>query len=214
MFSLLPNWHPVAVHFAVALLLVAVALSLLARVRSLTENPSVMHLVGRWNLWLGTAGAAWAVVTGWLAYNSVAHDELAHQAMTVHLRWALVTGVLFLGLSVWAWRKRNREEMGVVWMILMVIGSLALLRTAYLGGENVYRYGLGVRSTPAMRLALDSGDQPTHQHLEAGHGAQHAMAVAEDTPQPTVDEEGSPGMDEDVIDEHSSDGHSHAKTDN
>ena len=178
--EIIPNWHPVAVHFAIALLFTAVLLLLIGSSLGVDGRGSKLVLVGRWNLLLGAVAAAWAVLTGWLAYNGVAHDTVAHQAMTVHLRWANPTVVLFVGLAAWFWIRRGAKAFGVVALVLLLVGALALARTGYLGGENVYRYGLGVQSTPASRAAANQDALPAFESREEEHTNENHNHAHED----------------------------------
>ncbi len=91
MIEIIPNWHPIFVHFTVALLSVAVLLQLVASRLPATTVRDELTVVARWSLWLGTLLAIATATTGWIAYNSVAHDEVSHAAMTDHRNWALVT---------------------------------------------------------------------------------------------------------------------------
>ena len=78
MISILPNWHPIFVHFTVALLIVAVAIHLLSHVISNKELSNQMSIVARWNLWLGIGFTLLTVVAGWYAYYTVGHDAPSH----------------------------------------------------------------------------------------------------------------------------------------
>jgi len=167
MLEMIPNWHPVAVHFAIALLFTAVLQLLLGRLMHKFRSVETLMLVGKWNLWLGAFAAAWAAASGWLAYNSVAHDAVAHQAMTIHMWWAIPTATLFVVLATWLWIRRVDPRLEAFPIVLLCLGALALLQTGYLGAENVYRYGLGVESTPALRSGSEPGS--TIQDVEQQH---------------------------------------------
>ena len=174
MIEIIPNWHPILVHFTIGLLITAAALfaaGVLLRwrpaARSLTE-------AARWNLWIGTAFAIVTVATGLQAYFSVTHDDPAHAAMTIHLKSALVTLGLILAAALLAWRDRPREVGAGRWLaIVLVAGTGSLVVTGYLGGENVYRHGLGV-----MRLPEAEG--PGHEHSHGAGAEDHASADAHD----------------------------------
>lgn len=156
--EIIPNWHPLVVHFAIGLLSTSVALFVLGRV--LVQHPLGPSLTGvaRWNLALGTAAALGAVATGWQAYNTVAHDGPSHANMTVHLRWALGTLAAFLLAAAIAWFDRRRPAgASAVLLALLLPAGAALAVTGWYGAENVYRHGLGV-----MRLPAHAGDGHAH----------------------------------------------------
>lgn len=161
--AIIPNWHPVFVHFAVGLLSMAVLfhlLTLLTRSERLRRDWSA---TARWNLWSGTAFAVLTALTGWYAYNTVAHDTPSHLAMTEHRNWAIATVLIFLVLSIWSVR-RHRVRRPIHWplalALLLAFGALA--GTAWRGGELVFRHGLGVMSLPAAGA---------HDHPGAGDAA-------------------------------------------
>lgn len=173
MIEVLPNWHPIFVHFSVALLMTAVLLHLVSHFVKNEILSRHSALVGRWNLWLGTGFTIFTVTAGWFAYYSVKHDTPTHLAMTDHRNWAMVTFVLFLGIVAWEFVLQRRGQ-GRSWLftLLLMTGAGLLLSTAWRGGELVYRHGLGVMSMPKAE-----GEGHTHEHGEGqGHGdmpAQH-----------------------------------------
>lgn len=168
MIEVIPNWHPVFVHFTVALLSIAVVLFVAIRFVSDEKLRSQWEIVAQWNLWLGAIITVLTVAMGVVAYNSVAHDTASHAAMTEHRNLALITTVLFLCLAVWS-AARARAGQGINTLILiglLVAGGL-LMSTAWHGGEVVYRYGLGVMSLPK-----------TDDHGHAGGADVHTATAA------------------------------------
>lgn len=175
MIEIIPNWHPVFVHFTVALLSVAVLLSLLVRFMPAGKLREQWQWVAQWNLWLGAGITLLTVAAGVLAYNSVAHDTPSHEAMTEHRNWALVTAALFIALATWSWlRVRSRKSPSTALLLGLLVGGVLLASTAWRGGEVVYRYGLGVMSLPKT---------DSHGHDDASgsdHGHADATSPADD----------------------------------
>lgn len=97
-FEIIPNWHPILVHFTIGLLSIS-ALLYLAGLVLKKEN---LLIAARWNLWIGTTITVGTVLAGLYAYNTVAHDAPSHAAMTDHRNWALVTAGTFVLLALWA----------------------------------------------------------------------------------------------------------------
>ena len=169
MIEIIPNWHPIFVHFTVALLSLAVLLQLLARILPMASVRSEWLIVARWSLWLGTLLAIVTAIAGWYAYNSVAHDDVSHAAMTEHRNWALVTLALFSVLALWSlqrwWKQRapDQGKVGVVFLLGLTVGGVLLASTAWRGGELVYRHGLGVMSLPVVEVE-EAGHAHGHEH--------------------------------------------------
>jgi len=175
MIEIVPNWHPLFVHFTVALLSVAVVLFVLAALLKGYVLRGQWLTVARWNLWLGIGFAVITVIAGWYAYNTVAHDTPSHAAMTEHRNWALVTLAVFVLLGVWSvWRHRAGTEPNAPFLAGLVIALALLMSTAWHGGELVYRYGLGVMSLPKAE-----GDDHSHEQVGTeGHGHEESAAPA------------------------------------
>lgn len=181
MIEIIPNWHPILVHFTVALLSISVALHLVVLVAGKASWRGAALTVARWNLGLGIAFAALTLASGFYAYFTVAHDDPAHLAMKDHRNWALATLTVFTLLGLWHWmRHRGNSAVKRRFAALMVVGGLLLAVTAWKGGGLVYEHGLGVQSLPEV-----SGEG--HDHGDGGHDDD---AGAEDHDDAAAEEEG------------------------
>lgn len=214
--EIIPNWHPIFVHFTVGLWLLAVGL--LVAIQFVPEPLKAQwRTVAYWSLWFGTGLTVLTALTGLYAYNTVAHDTPSHAAMTEHRNWAVATIVCFVALTVWsiAW-VRQGKALGVMFVVPAVIAGGMLVSTAWHGGELVYRYGLGVMALP---------DVDAHDHGAAGHahggGAGHAHDDGHGHSHDAIMDEADmdfSGMDFDdlptdehvaPVDHHHDDGHDH-----
>lgn len=181
MIEIIPNWHPIVVHFTIGLLLTGSVLFLGGYV--FRNSGTAMHVTtaARWNLGIGVAFAVATVATGYQAYYSVAHDTPSHAAMTIHLKWAWASLVLFVIAAFLAWRDRHRiAGASIPLSVVLVAGALSLAVTGYLGAENVYRHGLGV-----MRMPESSGPGHNHSH---GEGEANGHGTSSDSPANAADE--------------------------
>jgi len=170
MIEIIPNWHPVWVHFPIALLTIATLLMVVATLRPAASWAGTLTQVARWNLLLGGAALLPTLISGYLAYGSVVHDSAGHDAMHRHLSAAWTTALLFLPALILAWRERGRAVgASIVLVLLMLSGTAALSTTAWLGAENVYRHGIGVE-----RLPDASGNG--HHGSKSGDHSDHATA--------------------------------------
>ena len=151
--------HPAVVHFPLALLLVGGA----ARALSFSRRaPAWLEEASTWTLWAGAAFAWLAVGLGHLAEETAPHVPAAWKTLEAHedAAWwaagwftALSVAVFWLRRRGWPW-PRARVAVLAAW----VLGWAPLLRTAYLGGELVFRYGMGMgdgSGSEAVEKALD-----------------------------------------------------------
>lgn len=169
MIEIIPNWHPLFVHFSIALLLISALFHVLAAANIKPTLASQISVVANWNLWLGAGISLLTIIAGWFAYNSVNHDTPSHVAMTDHRNWGIATAVIFFLLGAWSF-SRYKKSMSITWSITIpvVIASVLLLTTGWKGGELVYRYGLGVMSLPKT----DDHDHGAHDHGDHAHDDQ------------------------------------------
>ena len=172
MIAIIPNWHPVFVHFPIAFATAAVFFFIAGKLFKEKTWAAQCLLAGRWMLWAAAIFACIAAVFGWLAYNSVEHDEAGHLAMTIHRNWALAalgSLVLLAALEAWSWRSAEPPSYG--FLILLVAAWLLVVSAAWHGGEVVYRHGLGVMALPDVH---DEQDAPPHDDGKHEHGHVHS----------------------------------------
>jgi len=168
MIEIIPNWHPIWVHFAVALLSTAAILFLIFGWRtSQTSGRTNALIVARWTLRLGVIAAFGALLTGYFASGSVTHDDVSHANMMVHRNWALVTTIIFTIAALIDYLKRAETRVFAlsIQLLLLLAGSATLAVTGLEGAENVYQYGLGVQKLP---------DVSTHEHSASAKTSEHA----------------------------------------
>lgn len=173
MIEIIPNWHPIIVHFSVALLVTATVILTWATIKGRFDASDRLVSSGRLMLWLGLIAIAVTVAAGLQAFYSVNHDSPSHSAMILHKNWAFVTLTAFIVVGYIMWRKRA-DSLSVLAIVALVLSTGLLLSTAYKGSELVYKYGLGVQSLPTV-----SGDGHDHEHKhEAKSGTQSDDASA------------------------------------
>jgi uncharacterized membrane protein len=154
-----PNWHPLVVHFPIALVLAATVLLLAARLLRSESLAASAATVGTWNLCLGTAAAVFALGSGLGAVLNLDVGAAAHQAISLHLKWAMVTTLLLLLLAVWRGAgSASRSRPSWLFLVLLLAASAALAMTAYRGGKNVYEYGVGVKKIAARSFEAPRGE--------------------------------------------------------
>jgi len=212
MIEILPNWHPIFVHFTVALLVISVILFVVAQLIGKRPLQKQCLIVARWNLWIGTGFALITVLAGWLASNGVAHDTISHAVMEKHRNLALATFANLLPLAGWAWWTQYKsKEIGIpfIGFALLLLGLLT--STAWQGSELVYRYGVGVMSlsNAANNGHTSSVDEHVHAN-EAGmaESRQHTEN-AKDMPSPIIVEHDDHNQGETEHNAHKDDGHDH-----
>ena len=161
MIEIIPNWHPLFVHFTVALLTMSALFLLMSKFAVNWRLEDQWLAVGYWCLWIGTLITIGTVIAGWFAFNSVTHDTPSHEIMLEHRQLAVMTLAVFMVLSVWAILGfRSKKEPSVILVLAVLLSTGLLYNTAWHGGELVYRHGLGV-------MALPNPDD--HKHAD-GHG--------------------------------------------
>lgn len=174
--EIIPNWHPIFVHFTVGLLSVS-ALLYLAGLILKKEN---LLIAARWNLWIGAIVTVGTVLAGLYAYSTVMHDGPSHIAMTNHRNWALPTAGVFISLALWAaWKQRGAKTVSLVFVAIMLLASGLLAITGYKGSEVVYRHGMGVMRMPEVH---GDGGHGSHSHgdMEGHHQEMEEAAPQED----------------------------------
>jgi len=132
--------------------------------------------MANWSLWSGSLFTIATVIAGWFAYNSVAHDEASHAAMTLHRNWAIPTAILFLIIAISAIHlARNKNVPGIRFILVSLIALILLMITGWLGAEAVYRYGLGVMSLPQVETGTEGHNHSHNDEPEVSTLHRHEM---------------------------------------
>ena len=175
-------WHPVFVHFSIALMTVATGFYLLARIFRNAALRGQWITVAEWNLWVGSGLTAGTLLFGWIAFNTVSHDsDAVHELMEAHALLALITSGGFAVLAVWSvWHRKTGSypSWPFVGLLLICFGFLAA--TGWRGGDLVYRHGLAVnaphesdagsaQSGTQQRAPPDKAATPGHHHHDGKH---------------------------------------------
>jgi uncharacterized membrane protein len=175
--EIIPNFHPLLVHFPIALISVAAFFHLAAIVMQDKSCATPCAMLAHTTLWLGALTALPAAFFGWQAFDSVNHDAAGHAVMLVHRAWALGTLALLVVLAAWdAWRSKA-DAIPRGWFAGAVIGAWSMVAvTAWHGGELVYRHGAGVMALPQVADDGSHEHHPIHKQDESpdpGHDHRH-----------------------------------------
>ncbi len=136
------------VHFPLALTLTSSGLLLAARLLRGEALAATLAVVGTWNLCLGAAVAVVALGTGLAAVLNLDVSAAARESISTHAKWAIFTTLALVLLAVWRGAgTESRSRPTWVFMVVLLAASAALIFTGYRGGQNVYRFGIGVETT-------------------------------------------------------------------
>lgn len=190
MIEIIPNWHPIFVHFTVGVFTTTFGFYVLAYlfkyIRIIPVNLGAeLEIVARWCLWISALITIITVIAGFHAYNTISrHDNISHIAMIDHRNWALPTAGMIILLALWSmWRYYKNIALNLIFLIALIITQGMLSSTAWHGAEVVYRYGIGVLSLPKQEgknhshgteimnnpsdhAKMPSVEEPPHQHTE------------------------------------------------
>ncbi len=145
----IPAWHPMVVHFPLALVVTAAGALLLSKLLPQPRIAAALATAGTWNLGIGAVASVFALATGLGAALHLHIAAPARQAVSLHVRWAVFTALALLLVGVWRCAGMPQESRPS-WLFLVVLlaATAALVMTGYLGGQNVYRFAVGVHSGP------------------------------------------------------------------
>lgn len=139
-------WHPLSVHFPIALLITGFLFKTIA----LFTSGITWNKAGSVLLILGTLGAWIAIYTGNLADGIVSRQICDPTVLKDHENAAYAVSWIFTGASLVDLAalvksiKVNKKILRIIAMTLMFIGSGLLIYTGHLGATLVYQQGAGV----------------------------------------------------------------------
>jgi uncharacterized membrane protein len=128
-------------------------------------------------LWTGTALTILTVVLGWIAFDTVPHDDAVHDVMVSHRNLALITFAAFAAMAAISIGQRKRAGYPSLLFVLGMLAAVAaLVATGLLGGRLVFEHGLAVEKRveipPAARPAERPAAAPAKPQAQ-GHSHPH-----------------------------------------
>src|SRR6266513_318059 len=188
----MPNigaYHPIIVHFVIALLVVGV---IFRWIYLLVSRATFTGLAAATLIVTGTIGALLAVRAGTDAHGAVERIPGVRQAVMDHedaAEWARDIFLIIAAIEIAALalaRRNPRAARGAVWGSAFVglLGLAAMFKTADRGGDLVYSYagGIGIRSgdtADVTRLYLAGLYQAAQRARNANDSARAAALFAE-----------------------------------
>src|SRR4029077_9295026 len=125
---------------------------LVARLLRARRPSSAPAPPGTLKFWPCAFFAVFALGTGLAATIHLQAGPEAHQAITLHMKWAVSATLALVLLAVWRGAGAALESRpSWIFIVLLMAATAALIMTGYRGGQNVYRYGVGVHGIPCSR---------------------------------------------------------------
>jgi len=143
------NYHPLFVHFPIALWFAALLYEALALWRANDE----WHRTAIRLLYLGTLGACAAAFTGWFAESSVPETGAVRSVFELHELLMLITTSVAAALCLFCFALRARFTLGLRRVLLAGLVALAILTTvgADRGAQLVYKFATSVNLPDAPK---------------------------------------------------------------
>jgi uncharacterized membrane protein len=158
------NIHPLLVHFPLAFL----SGFFLLDVAGTLAKKAQWRSVASWFLYFGTVGAAFTVIAGLMAANSVEHGDNVHDIMERHQYFGVSVLCLAVLLSFWRIKSGSVIKGGANSLFLILSASLWMLMIlgADLGGLMVYKYGVAVDAVqvPEGGFSHEHNHEQPHEH--------------------------------------------------
>lgn len=167
--SSVPNWHPLLIHFPIALLYTA----LFAWLTGLVTARERAFRFGRWSLWLGIAFAVPTLLTGLSAAHELIPDDPTPltadveraawvEAIRNHQTWMLATAGLAIvtGVLSIVFRRQQRRSFRLAETAMLFVTVVVLTLGADRGGYLVYGLGVATPDGPTTAQDETTGTQP------------------------------------------------------
>jgi uncharacterized membrane protein len=156
------NIHPLFVHYPIAFFTAFFLFDFFGAV----AKKEKWRYVASSLLYLGTVAAAFTVVAGLFAADSVEHGEDVHDIMERHEHIGIAVLSLSLFLSAWRLKQWGLHSKSGNTIFLCLAGFLCLLLSlgADLGGLMVYQYGVSVKQAAISETHSEDAAMHTEQN--------------------------------------------------
>ncbi len=137
-------FHPMIVHFTIALFLFTVLLDILG----LILKKDSFHVASWYSLIASGIAVIFTVIAGLIAESMVNASPAAQDIIEIHEKIGF--SILTIILSLVIWRIVLKGKMPVkgrtLFLVISVIGVIIITIGGYFGGELVYTYGVAVKA--------------------------------------------------------------------
>ncbi len=146
----MPNIHPIAVHFAIALFTVSV----FCDVAAYFVRDERLKTAAWVNLIIAEISVIIAVLTGFSAEGSIIMNSQAQKLFEVHEIISVISLAVISILFIWRVFNRGepRRKIQRLYLVVALIALTLILTTGHYGGRMVYEQGAGVK--PVMKQLI------------------------------------------------------------
>lgn len=150
-------FHPIVVHYAIALTFFGSVLDCIGSV----QKQVVWQQAGKICFLAGVVALGVAALSGWIEHElprpASVFDAHAQPLLFYHEYGGYALVGFFLVLAVF--RVGISDRLPLFFMLISGAGLIGLLIQGYLGGELVYRYGAGVRAVQILSTQVPEAAQ-------------------------------------------------------
>ncbi|MEM7034712.1 MAG: DUF2231 domain-containing protein [Chloroflexota bacterium] len=136
-------YHPVFVHFPIALYFVGLLLTASYLWRKKPEDDYFAYRAFLWSL----ISAIIASLAGLVDRGQLAYDDPRTPELNLHITYAVLF-IIFSGLVVYCrfrWPDILQSSQRWWYLTLIFIGAVMITVAGWSGGELVYKWGIGIR---------------------------------------------------------------------
>jgi uncharacterized membrane protein len=139
------QWHPMMVHFPLALTVIAFLCLFFARILERMPLRTSLASCGTWNLSIAGVTGLLTLCTGLIAAWHLRLHGAPQYSVSRHMIWATCTSQLVVLLALWrALAVPPGAAPSRLFLVILFVACAGFVVTGYYGGENVYHYALGV----------------------------------------------------------------------
>lgn len=163
--DIIPNYHPIFVHFTIALLIISLLALVLSRLffrRSRWHDE--LLVVSRWSLWFCAILSIVTVALGFHAFYTVNHNAISHAVMITHRSLGISSFILIELLAIWSIVLYIKDvKPRFMFSIGLIIATACVIVTGWYGAELVFRYGAGVVNISSKTTVIQQ-NHGSHKH--------------------------------------------------
>lgn len=156
-------WHPVAVHFTIALFVVSVIFDFLG----LILKKKQFYVAAWYNLFLAGIACLLTILPGLIEEAQITVNAAAVDTFNTHKTLAFFISVVIFVLLFWRISLKGQSPLKFkfFYFIISLLGIILLMIGSYQGGKLVYQYGTGVRVKPPSLIEKKNLKKEKPPHL-------------------------------------------------